>query len=610
MTYNEGEKEIKFSEIPNLPGVYILKDKEGTILYVGKAKNLAKRISYYFQGRIDSPRLESLKRKIRKIEIYVTDNEYEALELEANLVANYEPKYNVELKDDKHYPYIKITNEPYPRVLVVRSRKNDGATYFGPFTDVGSMRQTLRFARTLFGIRDCKLKLPAKNVKPCLNFQINRCLGPCAGAITREKYADAVEKMKKFLSGKRRALLAQLRREMQRLAKDERFEQAALIRDKIFALEKFFGQKPIEMPDLVDRDFIALAFRRDEGVAVIFQAREGSIIGRNVQLFSPGSETDLEAIYKGFLIQYYKNNSNIPQEIVIPVSLEDGKKISDLFSKRFGKKCKVVQVKAGTKLKIMRLVEQNAELILNERVSSKYGIKLSHETLLLQKELNLDKPPRWIEAIDISNIQGKWATGSLVVFVDGKPQKSEYRRFKIAVSGKADDYSMIKEVIYRHYRRLIDEKKNLPDLILVDGGIGQLNSAVEVLKTLGIDKDVNIVALAKKLEEVYLPGASSPITIPRYSLALKLLQKIRNEAHRFALSYHKKIRSSSLEAKILDQVPGIGKTYQKRLLEAFNSIEEIAQAKPEDISTKAKLPLKLAKRLVEFLSQDNILFYL
>ncbi len=603
-------KEIKFHEIPNLPGVYILKDEKGTVLYVGKAKDLANRLSYYFQKKVDSPRIEQLKRRIKKIEIYVTENEYEALELEADLVAGFEPKYNVELKDDKHYPYIKITQEEYPRVVVVRERKEDGGVYFGPFTDVGSMRRTLKVARALFGIRDCKLKLPSKNAKPCLNLQIKRCLGPCVNKTTKEEYKRAVENMKRFLSGKKRALLAQLRREMRKRAKEEKFEEAAVIRDKIITLERFFGQKPIEMPDFIDRDFVSIAFRKNEGVAVIFQAREGSIAGRNVQIFTPGSEEEPQKIYKGVILQYYRKNPNIPQEIVVPIQIEDEEIIEKWFLTMHNKKCRIVRARSGAKLKFMQFALRNAELILNERIAQKAGLKTPHELLILQKELNLKEPPARIEAFDISNIQGKWASGSLVVFVDGKPKKSEYRRFRIVNLQAADDYSMIKEVVYRRYRRVLEEEKKLPDLILIDGGQGQLISAIEALNMLGLENEVPVASLAKRLEEIYLPGSSSPITIPRYSLALKLLQKIRDEAHRFALSYHKKLRERSIEASILKQVPGIGDVYQKRLLSSFRSIEEIAKSTPEEISKRTKINLKVAEKLLQFLTQNKLVFYL
>jgi len=607
-------REIKnLKEIPPLPGVYLMKDENGNVIYVGKAKNLANRIpSYFHSSTLMTPATFLLAQKARTIELIVVDNEFEALELEANLISHYEPRYNIRLKDNKHYPYIKITvNELFPRVSVVRERKKDGAIYFGPYTDVGNMRRTLRIAREMFGIRDCKLNLPArKPIKPCLNLQIGKCLGPCINSVSVDEYRNAVADFIDFLRGKRKRILAKLHVEMMKKARAEEFEKAILLRDKLKVIERFLGQTPIELDDAMDRDFLVITFRDNIGVAVIFQAREGAIIDRKVQIFKPGvKDYEEDTYYTSFVTQYYIGTPDVPQEIVVPARFPDMRGCSHMLTRKTGKQCRVVLPTTELMKKILRLARENADLILQEQLSSKLEKKVPLIISQLQKELNLPRPPLRIEAFDVSNIQGKWATGSLVTFVSGRPRKSDYRHFKIISKDNPDDFAMIKEIVYRRYKRVMEEGKELPDLILIDGGAGQLASANEALSSLNLEGKIPVIALAKKLEEIYLPNSTTPINIPRYSLALKLLQRVRNEAHRFAVEYHKKLRGSSIEAKILRQVSGIGEIYQKRLLEKFSSIEEIAKTDPKTISEKTGIPVSVASRLVEFLSKSPLVYY-
>jgi excinuclease ABC subunit C len=600
----------KLENLPARPGVYLMKDRSGKVIYVGKAKSLRNRVRAYFQDSPPyHPRMSALVSKISDFDILATDSEMEALILEANLVKEHKPRYNVNLKDDKRYPYIKVTDEPFPRVLVVRRVKKDKARYFGPYTNVKAMRQTLRLLRKIFPVRSCNWTLPSsRRIKLCLDYHIKRCLGPCEGKVSQEDYGEIIRSVLLFLSGKNKLLLEQLQKKMSRFSAEEEFEKAAGLRDQIQALETVMEKQKVADTEQVDRDIIAFARHRKDVSVVALQIREGVLIGRqNFHLTALEDSRDSE-ILSTFLRRYYMHSSVVPPEIILPAEAADGEMIQTWLSAKREGRSRIIVPQRGEKVRLLEMAGYNAQLSLDELLLQRSEAKKKVPPAIrsLEKDLYLPVPPRRIAAFDISNLGSKDAVGSLVFFQDGHPKKSQYRRFRIRTVDGQDDFAMMSEVVRRYFTRLSEEKKQYPDLILIDGGKGQLSSAMETLRTLRI-KDQSMVALAKRLDEVFLPGKTDPLMIPKGSGSLKLLQRIRNEAHRFAVEYHRKLRKKRTVKSELDRIPGIGPARRRALLEHFRSVERIRTADSEELLKVNGIHKGVARKVYgHFHPQDRI----
>jgi len=592
----------KLNQLPSQPGIYILKSGNGRILYIGKAKVLKNRLRSYFQGPPAHPRLQALIRKVADFETVVTDTEVEALILEANLIRLHRPRYNVNLKDDKRYPFLKVTvDEPCPRLLVVRRRKQDGSRYFGPYTNVKAMRATLRTLRKIFPIRTCSFHLPSpRPVLLCLDYHIKRCLGPCQNMVSQEDYRRMIDGVCLFLSGKKAHLNALLRRQMLQAADRENFELAAQLRNQLFALEAVMRKQKVVSPDAVDRDVLAYTAQDNHACGVILQIREGAIIARQHFHVTVPSFSSPSDVLSTLIRRHYGDATVIPEELLLSQGLEDMNLVERWLRVKRGKKVTIRVPQRGEKAKLVRMALENAQLLLREAMAERQRKRAQPPQSVagLQKELGLKRPPRHIQAFDISNILGQDAVGSLVVFRNGRPAKKEYRRFKVKSVRGQDDFAMMAEVVGRRFRRLLEEKRKLPDLVVVDGGKGQLSAAGEALAQLGLSEQP-IAGLAKRLDEVFLPDCPDAIMIPKGSPALKLLQRIRDEAHRFAVQYHRRLRGRRVRGSELEAIPGIGQERSRFLLNHFGSLRRLTASSLKDLREVSGLGQQLARRVYE-----------
>ncbi len=584
-------------DLPNKPGVYIMKDSEDRILYVGKAKSLKKRVKSYFRDEIDYPKTRAMMKQFHSLEYLVTDTEKEALILESNLIKKHLPRYNIRLKDDKRYPYIKITNDDYPRILITRKVFDDGSYYYGPFTDVKALRKMLKFLKSIFKIRECK-----KMDGPCLNYQIQLCEAPCKGKIGKNAYQKLVHRVNLFFEGKYAEIIAIMKDMMVEASKNQEYEKAAVIRDQINSVKDIVEKQKMEFNRNLEQDVIACSSDEEIAVVVVFSVRDGKITGKDDFLMSGVEHTSPEKILSAFLKQYYTGPRKVPTEIILQNHVEDEDLIVQWLSDKVEGKITINVPKEGVEYRLMRMVAKNADIIRNHQKQVKGAL------VDLKRYLGIPKLPRYIEAFDISNISGKMAVGSLVVFGDGIPQKKNYRKYKIKTPGP-DDYAMMREVLERRYKKLVDEQENGsptegPDLIVVDGGKGQLNVALDVLKTFGIT-DIPVIGLAKEFEHVFIPNISSPVILPPNSEALHLLKRIRDEAHRFALSYHKKLRSKDLEGSVLDKIPGVGPKRKLKLMRHFGHLQKIKEASVNDIDEVEGISPKLALKIHQYLQGDE-----
>jgi excinuclease ABC subunit C len=601
----------KLENLPTGPGVYQHKDAEGKVLYVGKAKNLRSRVRQYFQkSRNVEPRIDVMLSRATDIEIIVTDSEVEALILEANLIKKLKPRYNVNLKDDKSYPYIVITHEPYPRVFVTRQIRKDGSRYFGPYTDVKNVRGALKSIRDIFMIRSCNYfidddVIKKRRIKVCLDYHIKKCEGPCEGLVTETKYNAMIDQVAALLEGKTETLIHSLRLEMERLAGDMKFEDAATLRDRIKGLEAYSErQKAVDL-DPTDRDIVAFAVEGDDACGVIFKIRDGKMIGRQ-HYYMTGVDQKPESEVIGTLVQqFYLEAAYIPKEVFLSATLEDTEAVQSWLSEKRGEGVSILTPTEGEEGKLVRLSVSNAKFLLDELKIQKMkrADYVPHAVKSLQRDLRLTKLPRRIECFDISNIQGSDSVASMVVFVDGKPKKSEYRKFKIQSVDGPNDFASMREVIERRYVRVLEEGTEFPDLIMVDGGKGQLSSAVEILEKLGV-REQPIIGLAKRLEEVFLPGKSEPQVMPKASSGLRLLQQVRDEAHRFAITFHRSLRAKRTLQTELDLIEGIGKTRAKELLEAFGSVQGVKFATTEQLTEI--VGEKVAGKIKEYFATEEV----
>ncbi len=595
--------ESKLQNLPDKSGVYQFKNEKGKIIYVGKAINLKNRVRSYFHSGVASPKTLALVSKINDLEIIVTDNEVEALVLENNLIKENKPRYNVNLKDDKSYPFIRVTKELYPRIFPTRTVIRDGSKYFGPYTDVKNMKSSLRMINQIFMIRNCKLKIDEdaiakKKFRVCLDFYIKKCEGPCEGLISPADYAERINGVIKVLKGKTDELIKEFKEKMDNAVEALEFEKAADIRDKINQLESISAKQKIISDDFEDRDIISIAYEGKDSACSVFNIRSGKLVAKKQLKLSIEENTEETDIYSAAIKFYYGEFVDIPEEIVVETEPADTEALAEWLSLRADKKVKINVPKRGSLNSLVKMCKENAIFQLKEiqiQKMKKEG-RVPYSLAALQRDLRLNALPRKIECFDISNLQGTDSVASMVVFEDGKPKKSLYRKFIIKEVVGPDDFSSMREVIRRRYSMLKEENGLLPELIMVDGGKGQLSSAVEVLDDLGFIK-YNIIGLAKRLEEVFSPEQSEPASIPKTSSGLKLLQQVRDEAHRFAITFHRNRRSKRTIQTELTGIKGIGPSTAKALLKELGSISSIKETNFEKLSgivgkIKAEIILK------------------
>ena len=537
--------------LPNKPGVYIMRDASDTIIYIGKAKNLIKRVKSYFREKLDRPKTQILMSHFDSLEYIVTNSEKEALILEATLIKKHRPRYNVQLKDDKRYPYVKITDEKFPRLLITRNVTKNGI-YYGPFTDVGSIKKTVKFLKSLFKIRTCR------NMDgPCLNSQIDLCYAPCADKITVKEYSEIINKIDLFFQGKYSTIVKNLKDEMMEAAGNEEYEKAAVIRDQIASIEEIMEKQFVDLvDDDLDQDVIAIAPGDDEVVVIIMPIRNGKIVGRDDFLMSASQYDSSSEIMFAFIQQYYGYNRHVPKQILLDEDIDDKELLEEWLTDLRGNKVSIKVPQKGVKLRLVKMARKNAEIIKHQKK------KMESALIELKKYLKLERLPHVIEGYDISNISGKFAVGSKVSFKEGKPDKKRYKHFKMETPGP-NDFAMMEELLTRRLK-MVDRDPE-PDLIVIDGGKGQLGMACGVLEKLNLTH-IPIIGLAKEFEEVFIPNSSRPIIIPKNNQALHLLQQVRDESHRFAITYHRKLRSKDISASSLDDIAGIGKKRKISLL--------------------------------------------
>jgi excinuclease ABC subunit C len=582
----------KLSNLPPKPGIYQFLNDKGKVIYVGKANNLRNRVKSYFHSNYSNAKTEVLVSKINDVELVVTDTEVEALVLENNLIKELKPRYNVNLKDDKSFPFIKVTNEPYPRVFSTRRVIRDGSKYFGPYTSVKHMKSALRMINQIFKIRSCKYDIndntiAKKKIKVCLDYHIKKCDGPCEGLVSEKEYNEMVDEVVKVVRGRTDELIKDLEKKMSSEANAMEFEKAGKIRDKIEQLKLISAKQKVVSNDFEDRDVISVAFEDKDSACSIFNIRSGKLVGKKqLKLGLKGGE-ELNEIYNSAIKFYYGDFTEIPKEILLETEPIDRELLEKWLNQRADQKVKFIIPQRGELKSLVKMCKANAILQLKEiqiQKMKKEG-SVPYSLSALQRDLRLNELPKRIECFDISNIQGSDSVASMVVFVDGKPKKSEYKKYIIKSVVGPDDFASMHEVIKRRYSRLLTSKEPLPDLIIVDGGKGQLSTAVQVLIILGI-KQYNIIGLAKRLEEVFFPGKSEPESIAKTSSGLKLLQQIRDEAHRFAVTFHRQRRSKRTIKTELTDIKGIGKATAQKLLQTLGSVDKIKRA---EFTTLAEL---------------------
>jgi excinuclease ABC subunit C len=664
------------NSLPHKPGIYLMKDAQGTILYVGKANSLYSRVRSYFQESADlSPKNRSMISKVEDIEFVVVKNEVEALVLESNYIKQYRPKYNVLLRDDKNYPYIKVSlTEDFPRVYRVRSFQRDGNRYFGPYTNAGAVDTTLDLLNKLFAFRTCRYDAstwaPPRNGepppgwkqkllnRPCTQYYIHRCIAPCVAYATREEYDAVIKQVILFLEGKHDEVLKSLQEKMEEAAENLNFEEAARIRDRIKAVENVLEKQRIVHTEGTgeDQDVIALASGDDETCALVFFFRNGKLIGREYFMLQGTRESSPGEVMASFLQQFYESSPHVPPEIIAEVEPDDHAVVQSWLKEKRKGAVTISVPKRGEKLRLIEMVKQNAQEVLEQQrikwLTDSQKTQLALEEL--QEALNLASPPQRIECYDISNTQGTNSVGAMIVFEAGRPKNSEYRRFKIKSVQGPDDYASHQEVLRRRFRRVaktpdanidaqfipsdtnvgadlsrpspidrppgqfiapedvesqsvtpepetLDHDWSLPNLIIIDGGKGQLSAAMEVLQELHID--IPTIVLAKENEEIFIPGSPDPIILPRSSQGLYLVQRIRDEAHRFGITYHRKLRSDRTFKSVLDEIPGIGPKRKQALMKHFGSVRAISAASIDGLAALDGMTRDAAEKVKEYIGR-------
>ena len=600
--------------LPTRPGVYLFKDAAGDVVYVGKAGSLRPRVRSYFSASSQSPKTREMLRHVVSLETIVVGSEAEALILEANLIKEYRPRFNIQLRDDKRYPYIKVTTkEPFPRVFVTRKLHDDGSRYFGPYTSVGVMRQALEVIKRLYTVRSCSYDLPREAPeRPCLDYHIGRCLAPCVGLQDQASYGDMIGEILKILDGDTEGVRNRVEGLMQGASDGLEFERAARLRDVLSGLDALARQQRVERLRGGDYDVVGLARDGDLAATVVLRIRSGVLLGRDTQRFSDvGDESDASLITT-FASRYYlsrrtegpggtRRGSRLPREILIPAEFDDRELVEDILSDEAGRRLRVYAPKKGTKARLSELAADNARHALEDRLTALEQVEDRAESVLydLRDRLDLKIVPRLIVCVDISHHQGAETVGSAIVFENGAPKKSEYRHMRVKGEWGNDDYRSMAEVVSRYFRRRVDEERPIPDLLVVDGGKGQLGAARGALEELGVT-DVALAALAKREEVIFRPDRSDPIRLGRKNLALHLLQRLRDEAHRFAVSYNRKLRSKRTLRSDLAQIPGIGPERQKLLLSRFGSVRGVRGATAQEIARLPGISETLAVRILTY----------
>ena len=597
----------KIRTAPTDPGCYIYRNSGGKIIYIGKAKNIRNRVKSYFVNGYKEPKTAALVSQIFEVEFILTNSEIEALILENTLIKTHRPKYNIFFRDDKTYPYVRITAEPFAQVFLTRNVIRDGSKYFGPYTDSRLLRETLEIIKNIFPIRSCKHRLNEKTIakgqiKICLDYHIKKCEGPCQGLVSAEEYDLMIAKVMAFLNGHTEDAIQYFQEKMKTAATNMQFETAAAYRDKIAILKNYSNRQVVELNDCLDRDLVAVLKEAENCCAIIFRVRRGKLIGRD-RFFLEGTQNyEYSSIVRDLILRYYDNATSFPSEVLVNELPDEKDMLESWLTAQKGARVIIIKPQRGEKVQLLKMALRNAELQLNE-LFQKQNQKVDFipkSLQSLQDELRLKQLPRRIEAFDISNIRGKFAVGSMITFINATAKNSEYRRFKIKTVTGVNDYAMMAEVVRRRYTRLIREKKTMPDLILIDGGKGQLIAAVNVMRDLNIS-EIPIIGLAKRLEEVFIPEQDEPLMLPRNSIALSLLQRVRDEAHRFAINYHRKLRGKGGISTRLDEIPGLSKNIKKELLNHFKTIANIRAARVDDLTKVRGVGAKLAQKIKLYL---------
>ena len=601
----------QLNQLPTSPGVYLMRDSEGNILYVGKAANLQHRVrSYFGAGQKLSPKLQRLVTRVNDLDFFVTTSEQEALILELNLIKKYRPRYNVRLKDDKTFPYLKISlNEDWPRIYLTRRVEEDGGRYFGPFASARSVRQTLKLLKGIFPFRSCSKSITGVDPRACLEYHMNLCVGPCIGVVTKQEYAEVIKEVILFLEGKQEVVARELEDRMEKAAETLDFEKAALLRDQIRSMRRVVEGQRIATTVRGEQDVIAFAQDRDQACVQIFFIRSDKLIGRESFVLHGTQHEEPHQIMTNFVKQFYSSSLYVPPLLLLQYPVEDMTVVKEWLQNRRGTRVDIQVPRRGNRKQLAKIVAENARQGLEQLKIKKLATPKVLEAALdeIKRELHLPHLPVRMEGYDISNIHGMAAVGSMVVFDKGKPKPAHYRRFKIKTVSGADDYAMLQEVLGRRFKRLKSNGASvsniwvvLPDLVLIDGGKGQLSAALSIMNEVGAGF-VPTASLAKENEEIFIPQETKPVVLPRNSPGLQLLQRLRDEAHRFALSYHQKVRKRGTFASTLDTIPGIGYKRKRALLKQFGSVQAIKTASIEEIASARGLTESLAKSIKEYL---------
>jgi excinuclease ABC subunit C len=590
--------------LPAKPGVYLFKDKGGKVIYVGKAVNLKSRVRSYFGTPSNlSSKIQQLVPRIQDFEFVITSSEQEALILECNMIKKYTPRYNASLKDNKTFPYLRIDiNEDWPRVCITRRVQKDGARYFGPFASASSVRKTLELIEKIFPFRSCSKRIKGTDKRPCLDYYIRRCPGPCIGAVEKQEYHDVINRVILFLQGKQELILRELNAKMKAASQQLQFERAALLRDQIDAIERVIEGQRIAIKLKGEKDVIGLAQNEEQACIELFSIRNDKLIGQDHFIMEGIQGESPRQIMTSFVKQYYASASYIPRLILLQHPVDELQALSEWLGQQRGSRVKLQVPQRGAKKKLVDTAAENAAQGLRFAQAKEMKAEVMKSGLQeLKNRLHLPKLPRRIECYDVSNIQGALAVSSMVVLEKGWPKPAHYRRFRIKTVAGADDYAMIQETLRRRFKRGLTGEGTwaiVPDLVLIDGGKGQLNAALEVRQELGLES-IPMASLAKENEEVFIPGDHQPVYMAKDSPALHILQRARDEAHRFAISYHRKLRHKEGIASVLDDIPGIGPKRKKALLRRFGSIEAIKEASPEELSQTKGITPALAKKVKE-----------
>ncbi len=602
--------EEQLNRLPDSPGVYLMRDAEGNILYVGKASSLHHRVrSYFSAGQRLSPKLQRMVARVADIDFFVATSEQEALILELNFIKQYHPRYNVRLKDDKTFPYLKIDiNEAWPRVYVTRRLEQDGGRYFGPFASARSVRQTLRVLQGIFPFRICSKAITGTAPRACLEYYLGRCLAPCTGAVRQGEYAEVIKEVILFLEGRQERVIRELKARMDRAAEALDFEKASLIRDQIQAIHRVIEGQKIAATVRGEQDVIAFAQDGDQAYVQVFFVRNNKLIGRESFLLQGTRQEAPPQIMTSFIKQFYASSPYIPPRLLLQYSVEDTEIVKDWLQSRRGAGVEIHVPRRGSKKQLVDIVAENARQGLEQLKIKELATPKTLEAALaeIERELGLKGLPLRMEAYDISNIQGKSAVGSMVVFEKGKPKPAHYRRFKIKTVSGANDYAMLQEVLQRRFRHVLKDETStpdtwaiLPDLVLIDGGRGQLNAALAAMGEAG--SSVPVASLAKENEEIFIPHRKEPVVLPRSSPGLQLLQRLRDEAHRFAITYYARVHRRQTFTSTLDGIPGIGPKRKRALLRQFGSVQKIKDASVDELAAATGMAPGQAKRIKEYL---------